>query len=79
MGKKQSKPKRSSSKSPVSPQRREQLTRNHRKTILFNDKELSVIDAYCAKYKIRSKSAFIRNAVLSHIMKEMDENYPKLF
>lgn len=55
------------------------MLRKYRKTILLNEKELSAINQYCAKYKIKSKSAFIRNAVIAHIMEQMDENYPKLF
>lgn len=55
------------------------LLRKYRKTILLNEKEWSAINQYCAKYKIKSKSAFIRNAVIAHIMEQMDENYPKLF
>lgn len=55
------------------------LVRKHRKAILFNDKEISLLDQYCAKYRIRNKSSFIREIVVSHIMQQMDENYPKLF
>lgn len=57
----------------------EKLLRKYRKTILFNEKELAAINHYCSKYKIASKSAFIRNAVIAHIMADLDENYPKLF
>ena len=59
--------------------RKVQLRRTYRKTILFNDKEKAAIDGYCKKYGIKSKSAFIRNAVISHILVDMDENYPSLF
>ena len=59
--------------------RETKLLRKYRKTILFNEKEISAINQYCAKYKIKSKSAFIREAVIAHIMNEMNENYPKLF
>ena len=55
------------------------LRRTYRKTILFNEKEKTAIDGYCKKYGIKSKSAFIRNAVISHILVDMDENYPSLF
>jgi hypothetical protein len=55
------------------------LRRTYRKTILFNEKEKAAIDGYCKKYGIKSKSAFIRNAVISHILVDMDENYPSLF
>ena len=59
--------------------RKVQLRRTFRKTILFNGKEKAAIDGYCKKYGIKSKSAFIRNAVISHILVDMDENYPSLF
>lgn len=55
------------------------MVRKYRKTILLNEKELSAITQYCAKYKIKSQSAFIRNAVIAHILEQMDESYPKLF
>lgn len=57
----------------------EKLLRKYRKTILFNEKEIAAINHYCTKYKIASRSAFIRNAVIAHIMADLDENYPKLF
>ena len=59
--------------------RKVQLRRTYRKTILFNDKEKAAIDGYCKKYGIKSNSAFIRNAVISHILVDMDQNYPSLF
>ena len=59
--------------------RNAKLRRTYRKTILFNDKEKAAIDGYCKKYGIKSKSAFIRNAVISHILVDMDQNYPSLF
>ena len=59
--------------------RQERLLRTCRKTILFNEKEFAAIDNYCKKYKIKSKSAFIRNVVISHILVDMDNNYPRLF
>lgn len=79
MGKKQSKAKRSSAMMNLAPSRNGEMLRKYRKTILLNEKELSTINQYCAKYKIKSKSAFIRNAVIAHILEQMDENYPKLF
>ncbi|MCF0178377.1 MAG: hypothetical protein HUJ90_07085 [Bacteroidales bacterium] len=55
------------------------LLRRHRKVILFNDKELAAINNYCSKYGIKSRSSFIRNVVISHILVDMDQNYPTLF
>lgn len=58
---------------------RARMMHNHRKTILFSEKELSIIEQYCKKFSIKNKSAFFRNVILSHIMEQIDENYPKLF
>ncbi len=60
-------------------ERQSQLVRRYRKTILFNEKELSLINQFCEKYSVRNKSAFIRNIVISHILEQMDDNYPRLF
>lgn len=75
--------KKKSKKHNLSPDYRRQrdavLVRRYRKTILFNEKERSLITQYCNKYGIKNKSAFIREAVISHILEQMDDNYPKLF
>jgi hypothetical protein len=60
-------------------EQRSQLVRRYRKSILFNEKELSLINQFCEKYSVRNKSAFIRNIVISHILEQMDDNYPRLF
>lgn len=58
---------------------REQLVRRYRKTILFNEKERSLISRYCEKFSVKNKSAFIRDIVISHILEQIDDNYPRLF
>lgn len=58
---------------------RGELQHRHPKTILFSDKELSVIDQYCKKFSVRNRSAFFREIIISHILQQIDDNYPKLF
>jgi len=58
---------------------RDELIRRHRKTILFNEREMSLIEQYCTKYKISSKSTLFRDIIISHILQQVDDNYPKLF
>lgn len=58
---------------------RDKLVRRYRKTILFNEKELSLIDQYCEKFSVKNRSAFMRDAIISHILGQIDENYPRLF
>ena len=43
---------------------REKLVRRHRKVILFNEKELSLINQYCDKFSVRNKSSFMREIVM---------------
>ena len=57
----------------------DKLVRRYRKTILFNEKELSLINQYCEKFSVRNRSAFMREAVIAHILGQLDENYPRLF
>lgn len=60
-------------------QEKRQLERCHRQTILFNEKEISLINQYCDKFNIRSKSSFFRNTILSHVLEQLDDSHPTLF
>ncbi|MEZ7874566.1 MAG: hypothetical protein QMB82_02990 [Bacteroidales bacterium] len=58
---------------------RQKAVRRHRKTILFNDKELEAIQLYCKRYKVSSHAKFCREAIISTILKRFDEDHPTLF
>lgn len=60
-------------------QKDETLKRIHRKSILFNRKELNAINHYCRKYKIKNQSKFMRETIIYTILKKFDEDYPSLF
>ena len=55
------------------------LIRNHRQVILFNEKEMNAIDEYCRVFKVSSKSAMLRQAVMERVLAGLDENHPTLF
>lgn len=57
----------------------ESLKRVHRKSILFNKREIQAIDHYCKKYKITNKSKFMREIIITSVLKKFDEDYPSLF
>ena len=57
----------------------ESLKRIHRKSILFNKREIQAIEHYCQKYKIKNKSKFMREMIITLILKKFDEDYPSLF
>lgn len=58
---------------------RESLLRIHRKSVLFNDKELTAIDEYCRRFKVSSRSALIRQSVMERVLRGLEENHPTLF
>ncbi|MCQ2167550.1 MAG: ribbon-helix-helix protein, CopG family [Bacteroidales bacterium] len=55
------------------------LKRVYRKSILFNQKEIAAIDEYCRRFKVSSRSAIIREAVMERILSGLEENHPTLF
>jgi len=57
----------------------ENLKRIHRKSILFNKRELNAINHYCRKYKIKNRSKFMRETIISTILRKFDEDHPSLF
>ena len=55
------------------------LKRIHRKSVLFNAQELAAIDTYCKRFKVSSRSALIRQAVMERVLSGLEESHPKLF
>lgn len=53
--------------------------RQNRVTILLSDRELAAIDAYCKRYKVKSKARFIREQALRAVMTKFLDDYPTLF
>jgi hypothetical protein len=58
---------------------KEKLRRINRTSILFNNREQEAINLFCEKYKVRNKSKFMREAIMTEILKKFDEDYPTLF
>jgi hypothetical protein len=59
--------------------RDEKLIRNSRVSLLFNQREREAIELYCQKYKISNRSKFMRETILTEVLKRFDEDYPTLF
>jgi hypothetical protein len=55
------------------------LKRINKKVIAFNNKELKAIDHYCKKYRVDNKTRFMREAIITVILKKFDEDYPTLW
>ncbi|MBO5595296.1 MAG: hypothetical protein J5917_00820 [Bacteroidales bacterium] len=58
---------------------RELLLRRNRYVLYFNDSELAAIDEYCSRFKVHAKSVLFREAIMSKILSELEENHPTLF
>lgn len=60
-------------------QKEKDLLRKNRQALLFNNREMKAIEAYCNKYKVNNKSKFMRETILSEVLRKFDEDYPSLF
>lgn len=57
----------------------EVLRRVNKKAILFNEREMNAINHYCQKFKIYNKSKFMREAIITEVLRKFDQNYPTLW
>lgn len=55
------------------------LKRTNRHTIYFNNHEFAAISRFCNKYKVSNRSKFMREAIITEILKKFDDDYPSLF
>lgn len=58
---------------------RQALLRRHRQVLLFNEREVEAIDAYCRSLGIRSKTSALRRIIMERVIAQLDENHPTLF
>lgn len=57
----------------------EELKRVHPKTIMLNARENKVFEKYCHKYKVKNQAKFMRETIISAILKKFEEDNPTLF
>ncbi len=53
--------------------------RNIRLTCLTNEEEKKLIDSYLRKYNISNRSRWMREVIISFILKNLSNDYPTLF
>ncbi len=58
---------------------RDALIRRHRQCVFLNDREKLLIDEYCRRNKVKSRSALIRKIVIERLLTDLGENPPTLF
>ena len=55
------------------------LLRKNRHVLYFNDSEMAAIKEYCSRFKVHAKSALFREAIMTKVLSELEENHPTLF
>ena len=55
------------------------LLRKNRYVLYFNDSELAATNEYCSRFKVHAKAALFREAIMSKLLSELEENHPTLF
>ena len=58
---------------------KQMLLRHNRHVLYFNDSEMAAIQEYCTRFKVHAKSALFREAIMSKVLSELEENHPTLF
>lgn len=53
--------------------------RNRHIHFSLNEKEYAVICSYIKKYNIENRSRWFRETIISHILKNLEQDYPTLF
>jgi hypothetical protein len=55
------------------------LVRKHRQVIYLNDSEMAAIKLYCERFRVSTKAALYRKAIMEKILTELEDNHPTLF
>jgi hypothetical protein len=55
------------------------LKRKFPKAFVLNARELKVFKDYCKKYHIQNQSQFMREAIITTILKQLNDDAPTLF
>jgi hypothetical protein len=59
--------------------RTENLLRKNKIELALNNMELKAINHYCDRYRISNRSKFLREAILTEVLRRFDTDYPSLF
>lgn len=53
--------------------------RKNKIELALNNMELKAINHYCDRYRISNRSKFLREAILTEVLRRFDSDYPSLF
>lgn len=55
------------------------IIRDKQATFSLSEEEYGLMCSYMKKYKISNKSRWLRETIMTHILKALDQDYPTLF
>jgi hypothetical protein len=55
------------------------LKREISQSIRFNSRELSAINHYCKQFQVKNRAKFMREVIITEVLRKFDENYPTLW
>lgn len=58
---------------------RNTLKRTNRVTFVFNDEEMKMLNRFFLKYKVQNKSRWMRETIMTSVLRIFEEDYPTLF
>lgn len=61
------------------PYKEEKLKRTNRLSLMLNDREMKALGIYCARYRVKNKSEFVRETIMKAIVKRFEEEHPTLW
>ena len=66
-------------KKPKEPPKQRVSTRKNKLAVMLNDEEMKALNRFVEKYKVKNKSRFVRETLMTAILKKFDEDHPTLF
>ena len=64
---------------PTPANRKKKQPREHRVSILLNEREQRALDWFCDKYMVTNRSRLIRETLMRAILSRLDNDQPTLF
>lgn len=53
--------------------------RNQQLTFMLTESECKLVNNYLKKYKISNKSRWLRETIIAHVLRTLEQDYPSLF
>jgi hypothetical protein len=55
------------------------LKRTSRFSVMLNSREARALNIYCARYRIKNRSEFMRETIMKAILKRFEDEHPSLW